>query len=76
MDFSIIVNTLCLNNNSIIPIHYKGGYHMARFPEAEARLLNKKVCMKCGALNAPKAERCRRCRSKELRVKAREGRGV
>ncbi|KYK30860.1 MAG: 50S ribosomal protein L40 [Thermoplasmatales archaeon SG8-52-3] len=49
---------------------------MARFPEAEARLLNKKVCMKCGALNAPKAERCRRCRSKELRIKAREGRGV
>lgn len=49
---------------------------MARFPEAEARLLNKKVCMKCGALNAIKADRCRRCHSKELRVKAKEGRGV
>lgn len=49
---------------------------MARFPEAEKRTLNKKVCMKCGALNAPKAQRCRRCRSKELRSKAKEGRGV
>ena len=49
---------------------------MARFPEAEARILIKKVCMKCGALNATKAKRCRRCRSKELRVKAKEGRGV
>jgi len=49
---------------------------MARFPEAEKRTLIKKVCMKCGALNAPKADRCRRCRSKELRVKAKEGRGV
>ena len=49
---------------------------MARFAEAEERKLNKKVCMKCGALNAPKAERCRRCRSTQLRVKAREGRGV
>jgi len=49
---------------------------MARFPEAEARLLNKMICMKCGALNASRAKRCRRCRSKELRIKAKEGRGV
>jgi ubiquitin-large subunit ribosomal protein L40e len=49
---------------------------MARFPEAEARLLNKKICMKCGASNASQAKRCRRCRSKELRIKAKEGRGV
>ena len=49
---------------------------MAKIPEAESRLLNKKVCMRCGALNAPKAERCRRCKSKELRIKAKEGRGV
>jgi large subunit ribosomal protein L40e len=49
---------------------------MARFPEAEARLLNKRICMKCGASNASRAKRCRRCRSKELRVKAKEGRGV
>ena len=49
---------------------------MARFPEAEARLLNKKICMSCNALNAPKATRCRRCRRTDLRVKAREGRGM
>jgi len=49
---------------------------MARFQEAAQRLLNKKICMKCGASNAPKAIRCRRCRSKELRVKAKEGRGA
>jgi len=49
---------------------------MARFPEAEARLLNKRICMKCGASNASRATRCRRCRSKELRIKAKEGRGV
>ena len=49
---------------------------MTRFPEAERRLLNKKICMKCGASNAFGALRCRRCRSKELRVKAKEGRGV
>ncbi len=49
---------------------------MARFPEAEARTLKKQVCMRCGCINAAKAERCRRCRSKELRVKAKEGRGV
>ena len=49
---------------------------MARFPEAEARLLNKKICMKCGASNPSRAKRCRRCRSTELRVKAKEGRGV
>lgn len=48
---------------------------MTRFPEAESRLLHKKICMKCGASNAIKAERCRRCRSTELRVKAKEGRG-
>ena len=49
---------------------------MARFPEAENRLLNKKICMKCGASNTIRAKRCRRCRCKELRVKAKEGRGV
>ncbi|HHF59141.1 MAG TPA: 50S ribosomal protein L40e [Thermoplasmatales archaeon] len=49
---------------------------MARFPEAEARLLMKKVCMKCGALNSMKADKCRRCRSRDLRPKARESRGT
>ncbi|HDO19522.1 MAG TPA: 50S ribosomal protein L40e [Thermoplasmatales archaeon] len=49
---------------------------MTRFPVAEARLLAKKVCMKCGALNSIRAERCRRCRSKDLRPKAKESRGT
>lgn len=49
---------------------------MARFPEAEARLLNKKICMKCYARNAPRANRCRKCKSKQLRQKAVETRGV
>ncbi|KAA0003998.1 MAG: 50S ribosomal protein L40e [Thermoplasmata archaeon] len=44
---------------------------MAKFPEAEARLLNKQICMKCGARNAPKAVRCRKCNSKDLRPKSR-----
>jgi len=48
---------------------------MARFPEAEARLLNKKICMQCDARNAPRATRCRKCGYKNLRVKARESRG-
>ena len=54
----------------------RGGQQMARFPEAEERLLSKKICMKCGATNAIRAQRCRRCKSKELRIKAKEGRGV
>jgi len=48
---------------------------MARFPEAEVRIFQKKVCMNCGALNAPRAKRCKKCRSTELRVKAKEARG-
>uniref|UniRef100_A0A7C2VM59 Large ribosomal subunit protein eL40 n=1 Tax=Ignisphaera aggregans TaxID=334771 RepID=A0A7C2VM59_9CREN len=35
----------------------------------EKRLLNKKVCRTCGALNPPSATRCRRCRSSNLRPK-------
>lgn len=49
---------------------------MARFPEAEARKLDKKICQRCGATNAPKADRCRRCHTSELRVKAKESRGM
>jgi len=52
------------------------GVSMARFPEAESRLLMKKVCMKCGALNPIRADKCRRCRSRDLRPKARESRGT
>lgn len=46
------------------------------FPEAVARTLNKKICMHCGATNAPKADRCRKCHKKDLRVKAKEPRGT
>lgn len=49
---------------------------MARFPEAEARTLRRKICMNCYARNAPKATRCRKCKCTQLRVKALEGRGV
>jgi large subunit ribosomal protein L40e len=45
---------------------------MARFPEAEKRLLIKKICMKCYARNAIRATRCGKCRSKEIRPKAKE----
>ena len=48
---------------------------MARFPEAEARLFQKKVCMKCNATAALKAEKCRKCGYKGLRGKAKEQRG-
>ncbi|MCD6461806.1 MAG: 50S ribosomal protein L40e [Thermoplasmata archaeon] len=48
---------------------------MARFPEADARLLHKKICMKCNARNGWRATRCRRCGSKHLRPKARDSRG-
>ncbi|ABN58172.1 MULTISPECIES: 50S ribosomal protein L40e [Methanoculleus] len=45
---------------------------MARFPEAEARLLNVKICMKCNARNAIRATSCRKCGSDELRAKSKE----
>ena len=47
---------------------------MARFPEAEARTLDKKICMKCYASNAKKASRCRKCGYSNLRPKAKESR--
>jgi large subunit ribosomal protein L40e len=48
--------------------------HMARFPEAERRRLHKMICMQCYARNAPRATRCRKCGSTELRPKAKEAR--
>jgi len=45
---------------------------MARFPEAEARTLIKKVCMKCSAVNSIRAKFCRRCGYPNLRTKNRE----
>jgi large subunit ribosomal protein L40e len=49
---------------------------MARFPEAEDRLLDKQICMNCDARNAKRASRCRKCGSTQLRQKAIETRGV
>ena len=54
--------------------HVLLGLPMARFPEAEKRLLLKMICMNCYARNAPRATRCRKCGSKELRPKAKEAR--
>ena len=45
---------------------------MARFAEAEARTLIKKICMNCYARNHIRATRCRRCGYKGLRQKSRE----
>ena len=42
---------------------------MERFPEAEARLLDVQICMKCNARNAKKAVKCRKCGNKGLRAK-------
>ena len=47
---------------------------MARFPEAEARLLGVRICMKCNARNALRAKRCRKCSYKGLRLKNKERR--
>ncbi len=35
----------------------------------QRRVLMKKVCRKCGALNSIRATKCRRCRSTNLRPK-------
>ncbi|MBS1264172.1 MAG: 50S ribosomal protein L40e [Methanonatronarchaeales archaeon] len=43
---------------------------MARFPEAEERLLNVKICMKCNARNPIRATKCRKCGYHRLRRKA------
>lgn len=45
---------------------------MARFEEAEKRNLDVKICRKCNARNPKKATRCRKCDSKQLRVKHKE----
>jgi large subunit ribosomal protein L40e len=48
---------------------------MARFEEAENKLLRKKICMKCNARNPIRATRCRKCGYKNLRMKSKESRG-
>ena len=42
---------------------------------ARSHLVNKSVCRDCGATNPPKAVKCRKCRSKNLRPKRTKGRG-
>ncbi|MEJ2250474.1 MAG: 50S ribosomal protein L40e [Candidatus Lokiarchaeota archaeon] len=39
---------------------------------ARYHLLMKSVCRRCGALNPIKARKCRRCHSKDLRLKKRD----
>ncbi len=41
---------------------------------ARKHLLDKTVCRSCGATNPPKAVKCRKCRSKNLRPKRVKGR--
>lgn len=56
------------------PYSLSRGIKMARFKEAEARLLDKTVCMTCYATNPKKADKCRKCGSRDLRPKAKESR--
>ena len=48
---------------------------MARFEEAENRMFNVKICLKCNARNPAGATTCRKCGYKGLRFKAKEPRG-
>ncbi|WP_236751221.1 50S ribosomal protein L40e [Acidianus sp. HS-5] len=38
----------------------------------QERVFIKKVCRNCGALNSIKATKCRRCHSRNLRIKKKE----
>ena len=49
---------------------------MARFPEAEKRLLHQRICMRCNARNGMRATRCRKCSYKGLRPKNVERKGT
>jgi large subunit ribosomal protein L40e len=49
---------------------------MASFEEAEARILDKMICMKCNARNPKRADRCRKCGYSKLRPKAKERRAT
>jgi large subunit ribosomal protein L40e len=42
------------------------------FPEAQKRLLDKKICMRCYSRNPPDARTCRKCHYTGLRVKSKE----
>ncbi|MFQ3318029.1 MAG: large subunit ribosomal protein L40e [Natronomonas sp.] len=49
---------------------------MASFEEAEARILDKMICMRCNARNSKRADRCRKCGYDKLRPKAKERRAA
>lgn len=49
---------------------------MARFEEAEARILHKMICMRCNARNPMRADQCRKCGYGKLRQKATERRAA
>ena len=49
---------------------------MARFDAAEARNLEKLICMRCNARNPQRADRCRKCGYGNLRTKAKEPRNA
>ena len=48
---------------------------MAKFEEAENRIFNVKICLKCNVRNPASAKSCRKCGYKGLRLKAKEPRG-
>lgn len=64
------------NHNLFYHIRFIGRIlDMARFEEAENRIFNVKICLKCNARNPADATTCRKCGYKGLRFKAKEARG-
>ncbi|QKY20202.1 50S ribosomal protein L40e [Halolamina sp. CBA1230] len=49
---------------------------MAKFEDAEERILNKLICMRCNARNPQRADQCRKCGYGNLRPKAKEPRSA
>ena len=49
---------------------------MAKFEEAEARTLEKMICMRCNARNPQRADQCRKCGYGNLRPKSKESRSA
>ena len=72
----IMVISYFIHNDYFIRFHYyKEELLMARFEEAENRMFNIKICLKCNARNPAGATTCRKCGYKGLRYKAKEPRG-
>ncbi|WP_137284365.1 50S ribosomal protein L40e [Halorussus salinisoli] len=49
---------------------------MASFEKAEARILDKTICMRCNARNPNGADNCRKCGYGNLRPKSKEPRNA